>query len=208
MDFLARDGEGQRLRFILAGNRQRHLGARFAAHALDVVVEADAFHGLAVEAGDQVAGLDAGAVGGRILDGRDDLDVAVFAEANFNAQADELAFGAFAQFGVGFLVQVGGMGVERGDHAGNGVFQQFLVFHGFDVIGLDQAKHIGQLAQLFQRQGRLDGFLRHGGKLQRHGDAGHHAQADQAGIFEFAHHCTFAASVSCTSASPRGAALC
>ena len=99
------------------------------------------------------------------------------------------------------------MGVERGDHAGNGVFQQLLVFHRLDVIGLDQAKHIGQLAQLFQRQGRLDGLLRHGRKLQRHGDAGHHAQANQAGIFEFAHHCTFAASVSCTSASPRGAAL-
>ena len=64
MDFLARDGEGQRLRFILAGNGQRHLGARFAAHALDAVVQADAFHGLAIEACDQVSGLDAGAVGG------------------------------------------------------------------------------------------------------------------------------------------------
>ena len=64
MDFLARDGEGQRLRFILAGNGQRHLGAWFAAHALDAVVQADAFHGLAIEAGNQIAGLDAGAIGG------------------------------------------------------------------------------------------------------------------------------------------------
>ena len=59
------------------------------------------------------------------------------------------------------------MRVERGDHAGNGFGQQFLVFDVLDVIGLDQAEYVGQLAQFFERQRRAGVFLGHGVELHR-----------------------------------------
>jgi hypothetical protein len=74
------------------------------------------------------------------------------------------------------------MRIERGHHAGDGLGQQLLVFDRFDVVGFDQAEHIGQLAQLFQRQRRVHRLLRHRRELQRDGNASHHTQSDQTGI--------------------------
>jgi hypothetical protein len=160
---------------------------RLAAHLLDRFVERHALDGGAVDAGDQVAGLDAGLEGGRVLDRRDHLDVAVF-QRHFDADADELAGHGLAHFAEGFLVEVDRVRVERGHHAGDGLGQQLLVVDVFDVVGLDQAKHVGQLAQFFQRQRAARDFLRDGGKLERGGNTSHHAEADQADVLDFVAH--------------------
>jgi hypothetical protein len=131
--------------------------------------------------------LDAGAVGGRLVDGRDDLDVAVF-HRDLDAEADEAALHLFAQLGQVLLVQVDGMRVERIHHAGDGVRQQLLVVDLLDIIALDQGVHVGQLAQLVQRQRRLAAFLRQCRVLDRGGHPGHHAEADQTDVLEFLAH--------------------
>ena len=186
-DFLALHCHHQWLVFIFAGDGQRNLGIRFAAHFLDRFVQRQTFDRGAVETGDQVAGLEPGAVGGRILDRRDHLDVAVF-HADFDAETDKFAHRAFTQFLEGFLVEIGGMGVERGDHAGNGLGQQLLVVDRFYIIALDQTEYIRQLAQLFEGQRRRQRFLRNGVELQGDADAGDQTQTDQTEILEFATH--------------------
>ena len=97
----------------LAEDRQRDLGVRLAAHALDGLVERHALDRRVVELDDQVAGLDAGAERGRVLDRRDDLDEAVF-HADLDAEAAEPALRADLQLLEGFLVEVGRMRVEAG----------------------------------------------------------------------------------------------
>ena len=190
-DFLAHDGEHQRAAFALARHGQHQLAAGLAAHLLDDVLQLQALQRDIVEAGDQVAGQDAGLGGRAVLDGRDDFHVAVF-HAHFDADADKLALHAFAHFLEGIFIEVDGMRVQRRDHAGNGFRQEFLVFHLLDIIGLDQAEDVGQLAQLVERQRGIRDFLRHGRELQRHADAGQHAQTDQADTFDFDTHVFFA----------------
>ena len=56
---------------------RRTLRARRAAHPLDRLVERAAVEQLAVDMGDEVAGLDPGAVGGRVAGRGDHLDRAV-----------------------------------------------------------------------------------------------------------------------------------
>ena len=44
------------------------------------------------------------------------------------------------------------MRVEVGDHASDGVIDEFFLIHRFDVVALDHAEDGGQLLQLFQGQ--------------------------------------------------------
>ena len=46
------------------------------------------------------------------------------------------------------------MRVEPRQHALHGVIEEFLVGNRFDVIGLDAAEHLGEGAQLIERQWR------------------------------------------------------
>ena len=135
-DFLARDGNEQRLIFILTGDREDDFGIRFAAHALDSLVKGHALDRGAVEAGDQVACFEAGFVGGGIFDRRDDFDVTVF-HAHFNTETDKFALGAFTQLFEGFFIQISRMRIQRRHHAGDCFGQQFFVFNDFDIIGFD-----------------------------------------------------------------------
>ena len=73
------------------------------------------------------------------------------------------------------------MRIETGEHALDGIAQQFLVFHRFDIVGLDAAEHLGERAQFVDRQ-RLLGLLR--GRALRahgafHGDSGADKDAQQ-----------------------------
>ena len=158
------DGDREGSAFGLAPDGQHHLGVGLAAHALDGVVERHAAHGLVVDARDQVAGLDAGLVGGGAFDGRDDLDQAVFLR-DLDADADELAAGAFLEFLEGLLVEVLGVRIEARHHAGDGIGDQLLVVDGLHIVALDHAEHGGKLLQLFERQ-RISGIAR--GRLERH----------------------------------------
>jgi len=128
-------------------------------------------HGLAAGRGavdlhDQVACLHAGTRGRGVVDGRDHLDEAVFL-AHFDAQAAEFAAGAFLQLLEVLGAKVGRVRVQVAEHAFDGVFEQGLVVNRFDIGRFDAVHHLGEGAQLFERQRRLGGHLggRHRGWL-------------------------------------------
>src|SRR5690606_38523282 len=154
--------------------------------ALDGLVQRQALDRGVVDLGDQVARLQAGAEGRRALDGRDDLDQAVFLR-DLDAHADEAAGGALAEFLEGLLVEVLRVRVQPGDHAGDGVGDELLLVHRLDIVALDHAEHRGELLQLFQRQ-RRERAARH--RLQRYGGqrTGHGACGDPAGDLQFLAH--------------------
>ncbi len=79
-----------RLRDAFAQNRQLDFTAGLATHRLDRLAERHAFHRFVVELDDQVARLDAGSLGGRIVHGADDLDETVF-HAHFQSQSAVVA---------------------------------------------------------------------------------------------------------------------
>ncbi|MPN17234.1 hypothetical protein SDC9_164584 [bioreactor metagenome] len=48
-------------------------------------------------------------------------------------------------------VEVGGVGVEIAEHAGDGIGDHLLVFDRFDVALLDRAVNLGEGAQILDR---------------------------------------------------------
>jgi hypothetical protein len=80
-----------------------------APHQLDRFVQRHALHRLVVDLDDQVARLDAGPKGRRVLDRRDHLDEAVLG-ADLDAEAAELALGADLQLLEGLGVEIGEWG--------------------------------------------------------------------------------------------------
>ena len=136
-----------------------------------------ALDGGVVDAGDQVAGLDAGAEGGRAFDRRLHLHQAVF-HADLDADADELAAGLLAEFLQRLLVEVLRVRVQPGDHAGDGVADELLLVDLLDIVALDHAEDGGELLQFFQRQ-RRGGVARKGLQLDRGQGAGQRTQRDR-----------------------------
>jgi hypothetical protein len=82
----------------LAHHGDDDLGAHRAAHHVHRLVERQAQHAFAVDMGDEIARLDPGLVGGRVVDGRDDLDEALFLR-DLDAQPAELAAGLHPHVG-------------------------------------------------------------------------------------------------------------
>ena len=84
------------------------------------------------------------------------------------------------------------MRIEPGDHAGDGVGDQFLLVHRLDILGLDAVEDGGQLLHFFERQ-RAHRVARHG--LQLHGGkrARYQTNGEDANHFEFGAHagCAF-----------------
>ena len=124
---------------------------RLAAHPLDRVGQRHALHRGVVQPDDQIAGANAGPLGGGVVNRRDHLEKAVFLP-DLDAQAAEFAGGADLQILERLGVQIGGMRIEIAQHAANGVFQQILVLDRLDVILLDGVEYAGERAQLVQRQ--------------------------------------------------------
>ena len=100
----------------LALDGEHDVGADLAAHLVDGLVQRHALDFGAVDLGDQVVGHDAGALGGRIVDGRDHLDHAVL-HRHFDAEPAEFAAGLDAHVLELLLVHVARMRIERGQHA-------------------------------------------------------------------------------------------
>ena len=120
LDLVALDGDLERLRLALAQDGELDRGLRLAAHLLDGVVQRHAFHRRFVELDDEVARLDTGAIGGRVLDRGDDLDEAVL-HADLDAEATEFTLRRNLQILEGVGVQIGGMRIEIGQHAADGM---------------------------------------------------------------------------------------
>jgi hypothetical protein len=149
-------------------------------HALDRSV---------VELDDEVAGLDPGARRRRVVYGRDHLDESIL-HAHFDAEAAELALGADLQLLERFLVQVGGVRIEAGQHAVDGLGDELLVLDRLDIVALDPAEDLGEGAQLFyrQRQGRR-ALLRHRGIIEADRHADQDACSDQTELPKLSAHC-------------------
>ena len=151
LDDFTRERDLQRFGVALAQDRQLDLGLRLTAHLLDGIGQRQAFDRRIVDLENQVAGLEPGAVGRRILDRRDDFDQAVF-HADFDAESAELALRADLQVLVGVGVEIRRVRVEIGQHAADGVGDQLLVVDRFDVALLDRAENLGKRTQILNRQ--------------------------------------------------------
>ena len=159
LDLFAGDGDRERAVLVLAEDGERDLGAGLATHALDGVIQRQALDGGFIDLGDQIVGFETSTEGRRPFDGRHDLDQAVFLR-DLDAHAHEAAGRALAEFLEGLLVEILGVRVQAGHHAGDGVGDELLVIHRLDVIGLDQTKHGGELLDFLKWQ-RCHGAARH-----------------------------------------------
>ena len=130
--------------FALDG--QLDLGVGRAAHLVDRVVQAQPLHGLAVERQDQVARLDAGAAGRRVVDRADHLDEAVVLR-HLDAEAAELAAGLHLHVAERLGVHVVAVRVEAGEHAVDGVLDQVAVVHRLDIVGAHPLEHVAEQGQ-------------------------------------------------------------
>ena len=99
------------------------------------------------EMGDEVAGFDTGAMGRRLIDGRNHLHEAVL-HGDFDAQTAELALGLDPHVTEGVRVQIAGMGIQGRQHALNGELDQLLIGHVFDIVAADPLEDIAEELQL------------------------------------------------------------
>ena len=119
------------------------VGALRAAHLLDRFDERHVLGELVLDLDDLVAGLDAGAIRGRVLDRRDDGEHVV-ARGDLDAQAAEAAARVDLQLLVQIRRQIGAVRIERVEHAGDGAVDQLLRGDVVDVVLLHQGQHVGE----------------------------------------------------------------
>ena len=150
-DDVAHDGDDDGPRLALSRQRERDGGLGLAAHELHGIVEREPLGGLVIDSNDEVTRLDAGTGRGRVLDGGDHLDETVFG-SHLDAKAPEFALGAHLQFTEGVSIEIGRVRIEPGDHAADGFGDELFVLDVFDVVGLDRAKDVGELAKLLEGQ--------------------------------------------------------
>src|SRR5450631_4385435 len=137
------EGELQRFGAALAHDSDLDLGSLFAAHALDGIAQRIGIDGYAVDGRYDIAGTDAGLRGRRIVQRRNDDDLAVF-QRNLDSHARVLARTADLQLVVFFTVEVGRIRIERGDHPADRRLQQLVIVDGNDVLALHPLQHLGQ----------------------------------------------------------------
>ena len=141
-----------------------------------------------VDLDDQVAGLDAGAERGRVLDRRDHAHDAVL-DADLDAEAAELALRADLQLLERVGVQEVGVRVEPADHAVDGLADQLVVGDGLDVVALDLAEDRGQELQVLVRDRQLRFALGDRREIQAQQHAEHRTEADEPRLFQTVAHC-------------------
>src|SRR5271166_2158869 len=103
--------------------------------------------GLAVDGGDDVAGADAGAIGGSADEGSDDYDL-IIARADRHSDAVVLAALFFAQRGIRLRIEKVRVRIELVQHARNGAVINCLVgVHRVGIVLLDGFIDFGELFQ-------------------------------------------------------------
>ena len=146
-DDVAHDLDVERIVDALAHDRQRDRRVDGAAHLLDRLLERQADDLLAVEMRDEVVGQQPGLGGGRVVDRRDDLDDAVL-HGDLDAEAAELAAGLHLHVAVVLGAEVGGVRIERGQHAVDRRFDQHRVVGLLDVVGAHPLQHVAEEVEL------------------------------------------------------------
>ena len=149
----------------LALDRQRDLGAGIAAHLIDRLAERQPFDRLAVQRGDQVAGLDSGVRGRRVVDRADHPDQPLIL-GDLDPEAAELALRLHLHVAELRGVHVSRMRIEPGQHAVQRLLDQLLVGHRLHVFGAHPLEHVAEQRQPAIRVGavrRAVGSLRQRG---------------------------------------------
>ncbi len=125
-------------------HRDRDLGLRAPPQPVDGLLQVEVHGGLLVDAGDDVLGLDAGPLGGGVLEHLHHREGAV-AHADDEAEAAELAPGLELHLLRVLGLEEDGVRVERGEHAvRGGVLDLAQVLLGHQVR-LDEAHGLAQL---------------------------------------------------------------
>ena len=71
---------------------------------------------------------------------------------HFDAQPAELALDRDLQILEGLFIKIGGVRVQSGHHATDGIIDKLLVLDRLNVVLLDCIEHVSQSAYLFNRQ--------------------------------------------------------
>ena len=116
---------------------------RFATQLFNGFVQCQTFDRGVIDLDDQVAGFQACAGSGCVFDRCNDFNKAIF-HAHFNAQATEFTMCANLELFEGFCIQVRGMRVQIGDHAGDGIVDELLILNRFYVALFDGIKDFGK----------------------------------------------------------------
>ena len=141
-----------------------------------------------VDLDDQVAGQDAGAECGRVLDRGHDAHHAVL-DAHVDAESAELALGVDLKLLELVGVEEIGMRVEPVHHPDDRPLDELFVGYRLDVVALDPAEDRGQELEIVVRNGCLVLVLRDRRKIQRQQNAENGTQPDQSRLFPATHHC-------------------
>ena len=110
--------------------------------------------------GNQIAGLHAGSERGRLIDGRNNLDVTAF-HRDFDTEAAKFAFRLHLHIAEVFTVQERRVRVEIGKHSANSGFNQFFIGDFFDIIRSDPFENIAKKFQQSIGFGPVLLFRRH-----------------------------------------------
>ncbi len=158
LDGVSDQGKGKGVRGAVPLDGQVDFGALRTAHFLHRIHQRQIFRGFVVHLGDEVTGFDPGPVGGRALYRRNDGQP-VFLHADLNAHAAEFAFRLDLHLFVHFRRHIGGMGIQRRQHAANRPLHEVFDFGVVDIMFLHLRQHLGKGAQLFIGLGCVAGPL-------------------------------------------------
>ena len=147
LDDVAHDRDLDRLVGAFAQDGQLDRRVDQAAHLLDRVVQGQAAHVLAVDLRNIVAGAHAGLGRRGVVDRRDHLDQLVL-HGDLDAEAAELALGLDAHVLGRFGIEVGGMRIERGQHAVDGVLDQRLLVGRRHILAAHALEYVAEDRQL------------------------------------------------------------
>ena len=153
VDFRARELDVDLLLVLAAKDRQLDRRVDDAAHFLDGLIERQALHAFVVDAGDQVAGLDAGARGRRVVDRGHHLDEAIFLR-DLDPQTAELALGLGPHILESLGVEIARMRIERRQHAVDRGFDHLLFVWLLDIVGAHLVEDVAEQAQILICVGR------------------------------------------------------
>ena len=151
LDDVPGDGDPEGPVHAFAHDGEHDVGAGLSAHQLHRFGQRHPLHRGVVEPDHQIPRLDAGALRGGVVDGRDHLDEPVL-HADLDPQAPELAARARLQLLVVVGYEVGGVRVEPGQHPADRVLEQRPVPDRLDVIVLDLGEDLREGAEILQRQ--------------------------------------------------------
>jgi len=126
-----------------AANGDADLRAALPAHLFHRFLEREPLDRGAVQMRDEIPRLHARAGGRGFINGADDFDVAAFLR-HLDPEAAKLAPGLGLHIPEAALIEVGGMRIQAGKHALDGIFNGVPVIDRFHIFGADPLKHIAK----------------------------------------------------------------